>query len=260
MTKLASTISNGIENWPIAKLIPYARNPRNNDSAVDRMVASIREFGFKIPVLARSNGEVVDGHLRLKAAHELGIAEVPVILCDEWSDTQVRAFRLMVNRSVAWADWDEELLGMELLDLKGLDFDLALTGFDDEELAQLLAAQDATPEGLTDEDDSPPIPAVPVTRAGDIWLLGNHRLMCGDSTNVDAIAALCDGALVDLLLTDPPYNVSYEGKTKDALRIQNDTMSNDVFRQFLRDAVAAADSVMEGGGSVLHLACGFGRI
>jgi hypothetical protein len=124
-----------IELWPIDKLIFYARNPRKNDAAVDRMVASIREFGFKIPVLVRGNGEVVDGHLRLKAARKLKITEVPVILCDEWTEAQVKAFRLMVNRSVAWAEWDEELLSLELLDLKNLDFDLGLTGFEDEELA-----------------------------------------------------------------------------------------------------------------------------
>jgi len=112
-----------IEVWPTEKLVLYARNPRKNDAAVDRMCASIREFGFKIPVLARSDGEVVDGHLRLKAAKRLGIAEVPVILCDEWTPAQVKAFRLMVNRSVAWADWDEDLLSLELIDLKLLDFD-----------------------------------------------------------------------------------------------------------------------------------------
>src|SRR5271169_3487531 len=119
-----------IELWPLDRLVFYARNPRKNDHVVDRMMASIREFGFKIPVWARSDGEVVDGHLRLKAAKKLGIAEVPVILCDEWTPAQVRAFRLMVNRSVTWADWDEELLSQELLALKALDFDLGLTGFE----------------------------------------------------------------------------------------------------------------------------------
>ena len=122
--------------WSIDKLVFYARNPRKNDAAVDRMVASIREFGFKIPVLARSDGEVVDGHLRLKAARKLGswpggdIDHIPVILCDEWTDAQVKAFRLMVNRSVTWADWDEELLSLELQDLNAAEFDLSLTGFD----------------------------------------------------------------------------------------------------------------------------------
>src|SRR5437588_3510267 len=118
----------------IDKLIPYSHNPRKNDHAIDRMVASIREFGFKIPVLARSNGEVVDGHLRLKAAKKLGVTEVPVILCDEWTEAQVKAFRLMVNRSVGWAEWDEDALALELLELKDLDFDLSLTGFDPREI------------------------------------------------------------------------------------------------------------------------------
>src|SRR5437763_4722618 len=128
-----------IEVWPIDKLVFYARNPRKNDAAVDRMCGSIREFGFKIPVLARSDGEVVDGHLRLKAARKLGITEIPVLLCDEWSPAQVKAFRLMVNRSVTWADWDEELLALELLEIQELDFDLELTGFDVPEIEDLLA-------------------------------------------------------------------------------------------------------------------------
>src|SRR5947199_3235713 len=123
-----------IQTWHIERLIFYARNPRKNDAAIDRMASSIREYGFKIPVLARSTGEVVDGHLRLKAAKKLSIVEIPVILCDEWTDAQVKAFRLMVNRSVTWADWDEDLLKLELVDLKGLDFDLALTGFGTKEI------------------------------------------------------------------------------------------------------------------------------
>src|SRR5881394_3970788 len=133
-----------IQIWPIDRFVHYARNPRKNDRAVDRMCSSIREFGFKIPVLARSDGEVVDGHLRLKAARKLGITEIPVILCDEWSPAQVKAFRLMVNRSVTWADWDEDLLALELQEIQESDLDLSLTGFEDEELARLLAAQDAT--------------------------------------------------------------------------------------------------------------------
>src|SRR5438270_8068476 len=115
-----------IQIWPINRLVLYARNPRKNDAAVDRMCSSIREFGFKCPVLARSDGTVVDGHLRLKSAKKLGITEIPVILCDDWTDAQVKAFRLLVNRSVDWADWDPELLSLELSDLKGLDFDLEL--------------------------------------------------------------------------------------------------------------------------------------
>src|SRR3954452_1333661 len=139
--------------WPIDKLVFYARNPRKNDSAVDRMCGSIREFGFKIPVLARSSGEVVDGHLRLKAARKLNIAEVPVILCDEWTEAQVKAFRIMVNRSVTWADWDEELLALELQELNAQDFDLSLTGFNPKEIDDLLA--------LPEEEEANTAPSKP---------------------------------------------------------------------------------------------------
>src|SRR5579863_10377592 len=145
------------------------------------MCESIREFGFKIPCLVRSDGEVVDGHLRLKAARKLGIAEIPVILCDEWTPAQVKAFRLLVNRSVTWADWDETALALELQELKESDFDLNLTGFEDEELERLLAAQEAV-QGLTDEDTVPALPETPVSRTGDLWLLGDHRLLVGDAT------------------------------------------------------------------------------
>src|ERR1700693_6325262 len=150
-----------IQTWHIDRLIFYARNPRKNDAAVDRMCASIREFGFKCPVLARSSGEVVDGHLRLKAAKKLGITEVPVILCDEWTEAQVKAFRLMVNRSVTWAEWDSELLAQELEDLKGLDFDLSLTGFDDREIDDFLSDPG-------DDDRAnlvPPVPDIPAAPA-----------------------------------------------------------------------------------------------
>src|SRR5580700_9959522 len=131
-----------IQSWPIERFVPYARNPRKNDAAVDRMCASIREFGFKIPVLARSDGTVVDGHLRIKAARKLNITEIPVILCDEWTESQVKAFRLMVNRSVTWAEWDDELLSLELQELAAADFDLSLTGFDPRELEDLLTLPD----------------------------------------------------------------------------------------------------------------------
>jgi ParB-like chromosome segregation protein Spo0J len=159
-----------IQIWLIDRFAPYPRNPRKNDAAIDRMCASIREFGFKIPVLARSDGEVVDGHLRLKAARKLKITDIPVIPCDEWTPAQVKAFRLMVNRSGTWADWDDEALALELQDLREADFDLSLTGFEDVELARLLDAQDAT-DGLTDEDAVPELPEVPVSRTVVLWLL-----------------------------------------------------------------------------------------
>ena len=131
-----------IQLWPIDRLVPYVRNPRRNDAAVDRMCASIREFGFKIPCLVRSDGEVVDGDLRLKVARKLALTEVPVILCDEWTPTQVKAFRLLVNRSAAWAHLDEELLSLQLQELNELDFDLSLTGFEPPEIDDLLLLPD----------------------------------------------------------------------------------------------------------------------
>jgi len=178
-----------VQVWAIEKLIFYARNPRKNDKAVDRMVASLKEFGFKIPVLARSDGEVVDGVLRLKAARKLEIREVPVILCDEWSEAQVKAFRLLVNRSVSWADWDEELLALELQDLSSTDIDLSLTGFDQHEIDNFLSFPDEQ-----SQEGAAPLLEHPVSRPGDLWLCGGrgkpHRVLCGDSTKADAVARL----------------------------------------------------------------------
>src|SRR4051794_25588928 len=208
---IASQQSLQIQTWSIDKLVFYSRNPRKNDSAVDRMCGSIREFGFKVPVLARSDGEVIDGHLRLKAARKLGITEVPVILCDEWTSAQVKAFRLMVNRSVTWADWDEELLALELLELKESDFDLSLTGFDPKELDDLLAGPD--------DDDAanatPPLPDNPVARAGDLWLCGPHRVLCGDSTSGDDVARLLGERKPQLMVTDPPYGIELDSEWRD---------------------------------------------
>jgi hypothetical protein len=203
-------MAQNIELWPIEKLVFYARNPRKNDAVVDRMCSSIREFGFKIPVLARSDGEVVDGHLRLKAARKLGITEVPVILCDEWTPAQVKAFRLMVNRSVTWADWDEELLGLELQELKESDFDLSLTGFDPGEIDGLLALEDEERANAT-----PPLPESPVSRRGDLWLLGPHRVLCGDATSAEAVARLLAERKPRLMVTDPPYGIELDSEWRD---------------------------------------------
>jgi hypothetical protein len=197
--------------WPVSCFVPYARNPRKNDAAVDRMAASIREFGFKIPVLALSDGEVVDGHLRLKAAKKLGLKQVPVILCDEWTPAQVKAFRLMVNRSVTWAEWDEDLLSLELLELKGLDFDLGLTGFDGRELDALLR----DPKADEHADQVPPLPEVAVTQPSDLWLLGPHRVLCGDSTNEQAVGRLLGAHKPTLMVTDPPYGIELDSEWRD---------------------------------------------
>ncbi|MGP0071018.1 MAG: ParB N-terminal domain-containing protein [Bryobacteraceae bacterium] len=194
----------------IDRLVEYPRNPRKNDGAVDRMVGSIREFGFKIPVLARSDGEIVDGHLRLKAARKLGIVEVPVITCDEWTPAQVKAFRLMVNRSVTWADWDEELLALELQEIQEADFDLSLTGFDPGEIDGLLALEDEEKANAT-----PPLPGTAVSRAGDLWLLGPHRVIRGDATSKEVVARLFGERKPRLMITDPPYGIELDSEWRD---------------------------------------------
>ena len=249
MTQILHALDVHVEMWPIGRLVPYLRNPRKNDAAVDRMCGSIQQFGFKVPCLVRSDGEVVDGHLRLKAARKLGITEIPIVLCDEWSPAQVKAFRLMVNRSVGWAEWDEEMLGLELLELKGLDFDLDLTGFDSNELDNYLAGVDATP-GLTDEDAAPEPPETPVSRAGDLWMLGNHRVLCGDATNPADIERLMQVERADLVFTDPPYNVDYTGYTKQKLTLKGDRMPEDEFRRFLRTSFDNYRTVIKPGASL----------
>ena len=147
-----------LEHWPTSRLIPYARNPRKNDHAVEQMASAISEFGFRIPIIAKSTGEVCDGHMRLKAALRLGLEQVPVILADDLTETQIKAFRILANRSATWADWDDDLLRLELEELKLDDFDMTLTGFDADELLDILAGEETTTEGNTDEDAAPDVP------------------------------------------------------------------------------------------------------
>lgn len=190
----------------VSTLVPHYRNLRKNDSSVERLATSIQEYGFKIPILARSTGEIVDGHLRLKAAIKLGMTEVPVILCDEWTEAQVKAFRLMVNRSASWAEWDTELVALELGELQAINFDLALTGFDTAEIADFLF------RGKEEGEEAPPPdpPSDPVSRFGDLWLCGNSRVLCGDATSKEAVKRVLADAIPTLMVTDPPYGVQYD--------------------------------------------------
>jgi DNA modification methylase len=210
----------------------YEQNPRKNDAVVDRMVASIDEFGFSCPILAKSSGDVIDGDLRLKACLKMGMTEVPVIPCDGWTDAQVKAFRLLVNRSVTWADWDLELLAAEFSDLKALDFDLTMTGFSQREIDSFTLQPNPA------EDEAPPVPEIPVSRLGDLWICREHRVLCGDATSPDALAALCATKKVDCIWTDSPYGVKYVGKTPDRLRIQGD---GEGAANLLYDALKAAE-------------------
>ena len=236
-----------IEMWPLDRLVPYERNARTHSpEQVAQIAASIQEFGFTNPLLVDGADGILAGHGRLAAAKDMGLAEVPVIVLNHLSAEQRRAYILADNKLALNAGWDEELLRLELGDLQLAEFDLSLIGFSDEELADLLPEVEQLPPEDADADAVPEAPQDPITKPGDVWLLGKHRLMCGDSTSIEAIETLTGGG-VDMWLTDPPYNVAYEGKTKDALKIKNDSMADETFRQFLRDAYVAADTAMKAG-------------
>ena len=220
-----------IQMWPADQLSAYTRQLRVNDAAVDRMVAVIREFGFRIPLLVTSSGEIIDGHLRVKAAAQLDIPEVPVIVCDDWTETQIRAFRLTVNRSATWASWDLEAVAEELSELDALDFDLSLTGFDSREIDEMLAAT-RDPAAV---EEIPDVPSAPVSRAGDLWICGKHRVLCGDATSAADVERLCGSTVAALMVTDPPYGVAYDpmwrqraglGEQRQTGTVQNDDRSD----------------------------------
>ena len=235
-----------VERRNVSELIPYVRNSRTHSEAqVAQIAASIREWGWTMPILCDEHGNVIAGHGRIMAAQKLGIEDVPCMTATGWSEAKRRAYVIADNKLALNADWDNEALALEFADLKDEGFDLELTGFDLDEIGELFP--DETNDGLTDEDAVPEVPEQPVTVEGDVWVLGRHRLMCGDSTSVDHLEKLCQSQLVDMWLTDPPYNVAYEGKTKEAMTIQNDKMDDAGFRQFLCDAYTAADAVMKKG-------------
>lgn len=221
-----------VENWPISRVTPYPTNARKiSEAAVEKVAASIREFGWRQPIVVSGDGVVIVGHARLLAARKLGLGEVPVHVATELTPQQVRAYRLMDNRSHDESLWDYDLLGAELLDLKGLEIDLSLTGFDLDEIAEFTSPKRA---GLTDEDAAPARGTVAFTRPGDLWVLGRHRLLCGDATRRQDVQRLMGGQRGDLAFTDPPYNVEYEGYTEERLTIQGDAMSAGQFGEFLR--------------------------
>jgi DNA modification methylase len=198
-----------VTDAPIERVIPYARNPRRNGEAVAAVAASIAEFGWRQPIVVDEQMVIVAGHTHYEAAKRLGLTSVPVHVARGLSPAQLRAYRLMDNRLHQNATWDDDLLKLELADLKLDEFDLSLTGFDDDELARLLA--EAPTDGLTDEDDVPEPPAAPVTRRGDLWHMGSHRVLCGDSTSVEDVSRLMSGERAALFATDPPYLVDYDG-------------------------------------------------
>jgi DNA modification methylase len=232
------------EIWHIDKLIPFAKNSRtHSDEQVAQIAASIKEWGWTTPVLIDPDGMIVAGHGRILAARKLGIADIPVVVADGWTDAQKRAYVIADNKLALNAGWDDELLRIELGELGELGFDLDLIGFDAGELDDLFA-DDETTEGLTDEDAVPEVPEVPVTVLGDVWLLGKHRLMCGDSTSVDAVERLMDGQKADMVFTDPPYGMK---KEKDG--VLNDNLNYDDLLEFNRQWIPLSFAATKDNGS-----------
>ena len=241
-----------IEAWPVDRLIPYARNARMHaDDQVAQIAGSIAEFGFVNPILVGEDDVIIAGHGRLLAARKLGMAEVPVIRLGHLSEIQRRALVIADNRIAENSTWDEELLRLELEDLRAEDFDLDITGFDLDEIDRLLQGFDSEAAGLTDDDAVPETPEETITKPGDLWILGDHRLLCGDATILTDVEKVLNGGLADLCFTDPPYNVDYGNKAKDKLsgkdrRILNDNLG-DGFEAFLYDACINILTLTKGG-------------
>ena len=234
------------------KLIPYVNNARvHDDYQINQIAASISEFGFNNPILTDGKNGVVAGHGRLAAAMKLGLREVPVIELSHLSESQKKAYILADNRISENARWDQSLLKIEIKDLESQGVNLDLLGFSDEEMEELLLGNDAGGGKEGEDIEIPEPPVQPVTKPGDIWTLGKHRLMCGDACSYGDMVRLCgEEQTIALYLTDPPYNVAYEGKTKDRLTISNDEMESDDFRKFLTDAFTNADTVLMQGGVI----------
>jgi DNA modification methylase len=239
-----------IELWLIDKLIPFARNPRtHSDAQVAQIAASITEFGFNNPILVDTKAGIIAGHGRLLAARKLQLREVPVIVLDHLTEAQKRAYIIADNQLALNAGWDETLLQAELAALQEEDFNIRLIGFEDEELERLLAAQDAA-DGLTDEEAVPELPKAPTSVTGDLWILGNHKLLVGDATDRTDVGRLMAGDAADLVFTDLPYNVDYEGYTEERLKIKGDRMSDADFKQFLEASFRSYRTLVKAGASM----------
>lgn len=222
-----------IEQRKVESLIPYVNNSRkHSDEQVAQIAASIKEFGWTNPILVDGDNGIIAGHGRLMAARKLDMDKVPVIELAHLTQSQRKALIIADNRLALNAEWDTQMLTLELNDLLKDDFGLDILGFGDEELEALLNPIKET-EGLTDEDEVPEPPPEPITKLGDVWILGNHRLMCGDSTSIDAVDKLMDGNAVDLVFTDPPYNVAFNGRSGKHDVIKNDNLSDADFAQFI---------------------------
>jgi len=234
-------LADKLEHWPIERLLPYIRNARTHSEAqIAQIAASIAEFGFTAPILAGSDGVIVAGHGRLAAARKLGLASVPVVVLEHLTPTQRRALVIADNKIAENAGWDEELLRLELAELQEADFDLALTGFDADELLEIMAGEETTTEGHTDEDAAPEVPVTPVSKPGDVWIMGKHRLLCGDATDPASYDTLLGTERVAMIFQDPPYNVDYANSPKDKLRGTHRPILNDNLGDGFQDFLLAA--------------------
>jgi DNA modification methylase len=236
-----------VEMRPITSVKPYENNPRQNEAGIDAVAASLKAFGFRQPLVVDEDGVIIVGHTRYKAALKLGMTEVPVHVARGLTPAQARAYRIADNQTATLSAWDEDKLPRELMELQKAAFDLTLTGFPEDEILRLLTQPN--PEGGCDPDEVPEPPEEPVTQPGDLWLLGRHRLLCGDATKPEDLARLLPDGPADVLLTDPPYNVRYEGKTADKLTIANDAMTPAEYRRFLKSALTAASKRLRPGGA-----------
>ena len=237
----------------IDKIQPYENNPRNNDGAVDKVAESIKEFGFKVPIIVDKDHIIIVGHTRYKAAIKLQLKEVPVIMAEDLTEEQVKAFRIMDNKSSELATWDYEVLLVEMESLKLEDYNLELTGFELNELEGIIDKYNPK-EVEEDEDfnieDQLELIESPKSKRGDIWLLGKNRLLCGDSTVKEDVEKLMNGQKANMVFTDPPYNVAYEGGTDDRLTIQNDNMNSEEFYNFLFKVFNNYFDIMEEGSPI----------
>jgi len=234
-------LSTHIERWPTAKLVPYARNARtHSEEQVAQIAASIVEFGFTNPILAGSDGVIVAGHGRLAAAQKLGLDTVPVVVLDHLTPTQRRALIIADNRIAENAGWDETMLRIELQSLQEDGFNLDITGFDADALAEIMAGEETTVDGQTDDDAVPDVSATLISRPGDVWELGKHRLVCGDATDPRSYELLMADAQANMVFTDPPYNVDYANSAKDKMRGKDRPILNDNLGDGFYDFLLAA--------------------
>ena len=234
-------LSTHIERWPTEKLVPYARNARtHSEEQVAQIAASIVEFGFTNPILAGSDGVIVAGHGRLAAAQKLGLDTVPVVVLDHLTPTQRRALIIADNRIAENAGWDDAMLRNELQSLQEDGFNLDITGFDADALAEIMAGEETTVDGQTDDDAVPEVSATTISRPGDVWELGNHRLVCGDATDPKSYELLMADAQADMVFTDPPYNVDYANSAKDKMRGKDRPILNDNLGDGFYDFLLAA--------------------